>query len=50
MIDIIEFSGHALVDVLMKYDDHRKDLGGKVAGKVIRRIAKLFDDAKEPLK
>jgi hypothetical protein len=27
----------------MRYDD-RKDIGGEIAGKVIRRIAKLFND------
>jgi hypothetical protein len=36
-----EFSGHASVEVLMKYDDNRKDMGGEVASKVIRRITKL---------
>jgi integrase/recombinase XerC len=45
-----EFSGHASVELLMKYDDNRKDIGGEVASKVIRRIAKLFGDAEEPLK
>jgi len=39
-----EFSGHASVEVLMKYDDNRKDAGGEVASKVIRRISKLFDE------
>jgi hypothetical protein len=42
-----EFSGHASVEVLMKYDDNRKDIGGEVASKVIRRIAKLFSDAEK---
>jgi hypothetical protein len=28
----------------MRYDDNRKDVGG--AGKVIQRIAKLFEDTK----
>jgi integrase/recombinase XerC len=42
-----EFSGHASIEVLMKYDDNRKDIGGEVASKVIRRVAKLFEDAKE---
>ena len=41
-----EFSGHASVEVLMRYDDNRKDAGGEVASKVIRRLAKLFEDAK----
>ena len=41
-----EFSGHASVEVLMRYDDNRKDVGGEVASKVIRRLAKLFNDAK----
>jgi integrase/recombinase XerC len=41
-----EFSGHASVEVLMRYDDNRKDVGGEVASKVIRRFAKLFEDAK----
>ena len=36
-----EFSGHASIEVLMKYDDNRKDMGGEVASKVIRRITKL---------
>lgn len=45
-----EFSGHASVEVSLKYDDNRKDIGGDVAGKVVRRIARLFEDAKEPLK
>ena len=36
-----EFSGHASVEVLMKYDDNRKDMRGEVASKVIRRITKL---------
>jgi integrase/recombinase XerC len=39
-----EFSGHASVEVLMKYDDNRKDIGSEGASKVIRRIAKLFGD------
>jgi hypothetical protein len=42
----VEFSGHASIEVLMRYDDNRKDVGGEVAGKVIRRLAKLFEDAK----
>jgi integrase/recombinase XerC len=41
-----EFSGHASVEVLMRYDDNRKDVGGEVASKVIRRLAKLFEDEK----
>ena len=40
-----DFSGHASVEVLMRYDDNRTDAGGEVASKVIRRIAKLFEDA-----
>jgi hypothetical protein len=28
----------------MRYDDKRKDVGGEVASKVTRRIAKLFND------
>jgi integrase/recombinase XerC len=39
-----EFSGHASVEVLMRYDDNRKDVSGEVVGKVVRRIAKLFED------
>jgi integrase/recombinase XerC len=42
-----EFSGHASVEVLMKYDDNRKDVGGEVAGKVIRRVARLFEEAEK---
>jgi integrase/recombinase XerC len=41
-----EFSGHASIEVLMRYDDNREDVGGEVASKVIRRVAKLFEDAK----
>jgi hypothetical protein len=41
-----EFSGHASIEVLMRYDDNRKDVGGGVASKVIRRLAKLFNDEK----
>ena len=41
-----EFSGHASIEVLMRYDDNRKDVGGEVASKVIRRLAKLFKDEK----
>jgi integrase/recombinase XerC len=41
-----EFSGHTSIEVLMRYDDNRKDVGGEVASKVIRRLAKLFGDAK----
>ena len=41
-----EFSGHASIEVLMRYDDNRKDVGGEVASKVIQRLAKLFGDAK----
>jgi integrase/recombinase XerC len=39
-----EFSGHASIEVLMRYDDNRKDVGGEVASKVVRRIGKLFED------
>jgi integrase/recombinase XerC len=39
-----EFSGHASIEVLMRYDDNRKDVGGEVASKVIRRVAKLFNN------
>jgi hypothetical protein len=35
---------HASIEVLMRYDDKRKDVGGEVASKVTRRIAKLFND------
>ena len=42
-----EFSGHASIEVLLRYDDNRKDVGGEVASKVIRRLAKLFEDAKD---
>jgi integrase/recombinase XerC len=41
-----EFSGHASVEVLMRYDDNRKDVGGEVASKIMRRLSKLFEDAK----
>jgi hypothetical protein len=41
-----EFSGHASIEVLMRYDDNRKDVGGEVASKVIQRLAKLFGDGK----
>ena len=41
-----EFSGHASIEVLMRYDDNRKDVGGEVASKVIRSLAKLLGDAK----
>jgi integrase/recombinase XerC len=37
-----EFSGHYSIEVLMRYDDNRKDVGGEV----IQRIAKLFEDTK----
>jgi integrase/recombinase XerC len=39
-----EFSGHASIEVLLRYDDNRKDVGGEVASKVVRRVAKLFQD------
>jgi hypothetical protein len=29
----VEFSGHASVEVLVRYDDNRKDVGGAVASK-----------------
>jgi integrase len=38
-----EFSGHASIEVLMRYDDNRKDIDGEVAGKVVRRLAKLLE-------
>ena len=41
-----EFSDHASIEVLMRYDDNRKDIGGEVASKVIRRVARLFEDTK----
>jgi len=41
----VEFSGHASVEVLMRYDDNRKDVGGAVVSKVIRRLAKVLEDA-----
>jgi hypothetical protein len=41
-----EFSGHASIEVLMRYDDNRKDVGGEVASKVVRRVMKLFEDVK----
>ena len=41
-----EFSGHASIEVLMRYDDNRKDVGGEVASKVIRSLAKLLGGAK----
>jgi hypothetical protein len=33
-----EFSGHASIEVLMQYDDNRNDVGGEVAGRVVRRV------------
>ena len=36
-----EFSGHASIEVLMRYDDNRKDVGGEVASKVIRSLAQV---------
>ena len=42
-----EFSGHASIEVLMRYDDNRRDVGGEVATKVIGRIARLFDEQGE---
>ena len=44
--EVRDFSGHAGVEVLMKYDDNRNDKGGEVASKVIRRVARLFGEAK----
>ena len=41
-----EFSGHASMETVLIYDDNRKDVGGEVASKVIRRLSKLFEDAK----
>ena len=41
-----EFSGHASMETLLVYDDNRKDVGGEVASKVIRRLSKLLEDAK----
>ena len=38
-----EFSGHASIEVLMRYDDNRKDIGGEVAGKVVRRLAGVLE-------
>jgi hypothetical protein len=35
---------HASIEVLMRYDDNRKDVGGEIASKVTRRIAKLFNN------
>ena len=29
-----DFSGHASIEVLMKYDDNRKDVAGDIAGKI----------------
>ena len=43
--EVRDFSGHAGIEVLMKYDDNRKDKGGEVASKVIRRVARLFGEA-----
>lgn len=40
--EVRDFSGHAGVEVVMKYDDNRKDKGGEVASKVLRRVAGLF--------
>jgi integrase/recombinase XerC len=42
-----EFSGHTSIEVLMRYDDNRKDIGGEVASKVMRRLAKIFNDEGE---
>jgi integrase/recombinase XerC len=42
-----EFSGHVSIEVLMRYDYNRKDISGEVAGKVVWRVAKLFDNDKE---
>jgi integrase/recombinase XerC len=42
-----EFSGHASIEVLLRYDDNRNDIGGEVAGRVVQRVAKLFDNDKE---
>ena len=39
-----EFSGHASIEVLMRYNDIRKDIGGEVAGKVVRRLAGVLRD------
>jgi integrase/recombinase XerC len=39
-----EFSGHASIEVLLRYDDNRRDMGGEVASRVIRRVAELFND------
>jgi integrase/recombinase XerC len=41
-----KFSGHASIEVLIRYDDNRKDVGGEVATKVVRRVANLFGDDK----
>jgi len=41
-----EFSGHASMETVLIYDDNRKDVGGEVASKVVRRLSKLFEDAK----
>jgi integrase/recombinase XerC len=37
-----EFSGHASIETVLRYDDNRRDLGGKVAGKVMQQVAGLF--------
>jgi integrase/recombinase XerC len=42
-----EFSGHTSIEVLMRYDDNRRDVGGEVSTRVIRRIARLFDEQGE---
>ena len=39
-----EFSGHASIEVLLRYDDKSQGWGGEAASKFIRRIAKLFND------
>ena len=38
-----EFSGHASIKALMRFDDNRKDIGGEVAGKVVRRLAGVLE-------
>jgi len=37
-----EFSGHASLEVLLRYDDNRRDIGGEVSSKVLRRLAAVL--------
>ena len=37
-----EFSGHASIETVLRYDDNRRDLGGEVASKVMQRLAAVL--------